>query len=269
VRSEASEFRDQNVEPALGAAVVLLSKPFDAVVAEPEAFPIARQAMFLAKATFSGPCRSGTRVIGPDGAPLWRPSQPRLVGWFREHGFEPEAVRRVLARSVGRDLLHWDAATFDAANRDILLETDPAVRLDALAAALAGAGLEVECSRLPMVWETVEPRITRMGDVAVLLAFLRRDWQAPSMSERDLATLSDLAGVVIEERPASGEALTRLLEARAGARRDLLYEERRVLRWAITGQGVAPALARVWDLLGADGALSRLESDVSRATPRP
>ena len=101
------------------------------------------------------------------------------------------------------------------------------------------------------------------ADVARRLAFLGNEWVAAETPARDRSQLARAGAAVLEARPGEGPAVREVLES-VSRREDEIHDLRRVLRWAITGQEVAPPLTTVWDLLGADRALERLSNALAR-----
>jgi len=236
------------------------------LVAEPAAAPLARLALHLGDRPATRTWERTPRVIGPDGAPLVRASQPSAVAWLRVRGFRPEAVRAFFRRGTGHSVLSWDEELLDQLNHEALLALDAGTRRHELRDALRAAGLG-DTVDLDAAWNAIAPRIRRWDDAGRLLGFLHERWRPPEIDGRDHAILDPIVAALEDDATsgASGEILTAIVEGLTHRRHDLVCEARRALRWALTGQDVAPPLATVWDLLGRERARARLRGALARA----
>lgn len=194
-------------------------------------------------------------VVGPDGAPLWRASD-YTVERLRTLGFEPGGVRRFLASDSGErteagPIRFLDMEALERENRRELLAMESDARNARLHETLEGCGISIGAERLAIVWEALRPRLRRMREVDELLAFLKASWRPPQVAEELRAQLEALP-----PRFEGLDALIDHLAGTAGAR----AKQRRLVRWALTGQTVAPRLEHVWELLGTREAMRRLSA---------
>jgi hypothetical protein len=126
---------------------------------------------------------------------------------------------------------------------------------------LREAGIEVASPILSRVWKAVSPRLTRFGRAVELLAFLRAEVPVPGFDEHDAAQMSRVGSILLDRTPEHGADAQRVLEGEAHPAEEI-HDFRRVVRWALTGQEVAPPLVTVWDLLGSRVALARIGAAV-------
>lgn len=137
-------------------------------------------------------------IHGADGQPLSKRHGEVSIGWYREHGYLPEALVNYLAL-LGwghgddvvmslRDLVAWfdladvgaSPARFDLEkltwmNGEYIRALEPSVFAARLAPWLAAAGLEVPPDLLGAVAGLVQTRIERMDQAAGLVAGIFRD----------------------------------------------------------------------------------------------
>jgi hypothetical protein len=198
-----------------------------------------------------GPFAPRVVVVGPDGAPLWRGGEltvPRL----RDAGYEPEGVRRFVALGGDDEPCRFlSHEGLERANREAVLALDPDVRARRLDAALRAGGLSLDAERFDLAWRALRPKIRRLGDAPVWLAFLRPEWRRPLIH---VSPSPWAEGARHAAHVAGPEELLDLLGVDLGAR----PRHRRLMRWALTGQTLAPRLVDVWALLGSEEALRRL-----------
>ena len=169
-------------------------------------------------------------------------------------------------RSVAGPTVFFSLEGLAAENRAWSLEEPEPTRLRRLTAELERAGIPCphdEDGRR-RYWDAVVGRLYRYHDVGRHLGFLGCGWTTAPTPERDQAQLVRAGQVVLEMRPGDGSALQEVLEATSRWETEI-NDLRRVLRWAITGQHVAPSLTVVWDLLGAVRALDRLSNALGQS----
>jgi hypothetical protein len=221
------------VDDVLGVAALLAEGGWSRLVVPWDLEGAGRRAIRLAEALGADAIgvEVGPVVVGPDGSPLWRAGALSHVNDLEGRGYEPGGVRQFLGGAGGGPSVFFSLEGLAGANRACLLEEPEPIRLARLAAELAGAG--IACPADPAgrrrYWEATVERVYRYR----------------------------VGRAVLGARPGKGGAVRELLEG-VSRREDEVHDLRRVLRWAITGQQVAPSLTRVWDLLGPDRALERL-----------
>ncbi len=248
------------VRDCLPLAGAMLSGAADRVVVGWGAQRWLRQATRLAQLLGGAAARVvwAPAIVGPDGAPLHRTCGPLGVLDLRLAGLDPEGVRSFLrdAPPGGVAYLGWDELRVK--NREAILKMPRAELLRRFGMILAEHRIPDSPGEVERLWAAVRPRIRCLSEAGALLGFLRGHWRALAVAPADRPKLERIAREVGGSRPQSGAALGKVLEGVSGGHRGRLLDLRRVLRRAITGQEIAPPLATVWDLMGADLALERL-----------
>lgn len=263
-RVGAAGLADTRLDAALAIALALEARSFDRVVVEAALWNDARLASAIVQEVggTSPDLRRAPWVVGPDGAPLWREEAPRTVADLRQAGLEPDGVRRFLARPRHLRAIPFDLEALDAANLAAiraLPRDDAHARLGAL---LTEGGIPTTTEELPRLWRAVSPRLTRFDRAVELLGFLAPELPVPAFDEHDREGLLAVGPTLLEADPRDGEAAQEVLVAAADPP-DEIHDFRRIIRWALTAQEVAPPLITVWDLLGSSRALGRVKAAVA------
>ncbi len=241
------------------AAAIISRRPERVVAARSELWRVKRgRTVAMALGHDPVPIVEASVMVGSDGGRLRDGSRFRSVPDLRRLGYEAAAVRRLRERCDRSVPSYLTLAALNEVNRALLLDLPAEGREKRLEELLCDAGVPVAGQSLAALWDAVEPRIALMSDAVRFLGFLRSPWKPPEPPSTDRAELECLGTLLSEERPTDGEALGRVLDRLAGEDRGRFLDLRRVLRWAITGQVVAPPVATVWTLLGGQEALRRL-----------
>jgi hypothetical protein len=205
-----------------------------------------------------------TAIVGPDGAPLWRAGSMRVAD-LRDQGYEPDAARAFLAPEAAPRAVYFELKRLRLVNRDTIRALHPDERQRRLAHVLDALGVRGDRDYLDLLWTGVRPRLSTFDDARSLLSYLSSDWVPPGVEEREASELVRLRDALHGAPPRSGEAAVEILDGLGGGP-DGIPRRRRLVRWVLTGQKMAPALHAVWDHMGSDRALSRISEASARVS---
>jgi glutamyl-tRNA synthetase len=238
-------------------------------------------------------------VLGHDGQPLSKRHGSVSVGWYRQHGFLPEALTNYLAllgwspgedreeftlaemardftlERVNRNAARFDIKKLDAVNGAKIRALQPAGFASRILPVLETAGLVAnppspsERDLVQRAAPLVQERVGRLTEAVELLGFLFVDERHFSVDPESASR-----SLTADSRPVLEAAQAALEEVAGWTRGEIETALRKALvdglglkpkhafgpvRVAVTGRRVSPPLFESLELLGRERSLSRIE----------